>query len=140
MAIRPPVYKPILTSPVAINNYSGKVFKCFTKGDTLPFRFTFKSKDGLPLDMTGCQVWIVMADAPATPDNPAEQQTLLEVEIPLVDLSLAMFEGEVSDSETNSLPSGLIYAQAKYITALGATKIIDMCILEAYPSVTFNTL
>jgi hypothetical protein len=140
MAVKPIVFKPTLSTPTGINNYSGEVFRCFTKGDTLPFRFNFKYEDGEPIDVTGYQVFVIFADYQAAGDVTEQSQTLLEVEIPLADLETALFEGDVADDETNGLPSGLVYAMAKYVTAEGASHIIDMCLLEVYPSLTFNTL
>ena len=133
-------FQPKLTEPQAINNYSGASFRCFTKGDTLPFKFTFSDGAGGVPDVTDYQVWIHMSDEQAVVGGDPQAQTLLSVEIPLTDLPTGVFEGTISDSETNSLPAGLVYAQALFTNATGQSYIIDMCILEVYPAVPFDNL
>ena len=130
------VFKPELYTPVGMNNYSGELFRCFTKGDTLPFKFTFPAG----YDITDCQVWVVFSDVKA--ESPATEltQNLLEVQIPITDLPGGVFSGEVSDSETHGLPAGITYGQIKFISASGQTRIMDMCTLEVYPTLTFTTL
>ena len=147
MAAKLNVMKPTLTTPEGINNYSGDVFRCFTKGDTLPFRFAFKELDGTPSDTSGWKVVVTFSSTiscDATGCN--ETNVTVEAEIPLVDADLSIFEGEVSDLKTQSLPCGIIYAMAKYVTAdvetpdgtvKGMSHIIDMCRLEVYPNLTF---
>ena len=140
MAKKPVIFKPTLFTPTGLNNYPGTVFRCFTKGDTLPFSFSLENEDGSILDVTDYEVWIIMSDAVVGNNAIGENTNLLEVQIPLLDIPTGLFEGSISDTLTNSLPAGIVYAQAKYITTTGETHIIDMCILEVYPSVTYATL
>jgi hypothetical protein len=148
MAVKPKVIKPTLVTPEGINNYSGDVFRCFTKGDTLPFRFTFKASDGTPININGWKMYIVFSSSISCDISGGceEQVTTIEVEIPIADDENGVFEGEVSDIKTQSLPCGIIYAMAKYVTAAegtpdnpgsGSTHILDMCRLEVYPNLTF---
>ena len=144
MATKPVIFKPTLNTPQGVNNYSGAVFRCFTKGDTIPFRFTFTSGDAGVLDIEGWKVYIIMADILAAERGVCNgDQNLIEVEIPLADLSTGVFEGEITGLQSQRLPSGLVYALAKYVTAPGGsienpipgnTHIIDMCTLEVYPN------
>jgi hypothetical protein len=142
MAKKSVTFTPQLFEPVGINNFSGEVFKCFTKGDTLPFRFTLKNKDGSDLDITDWTAFVVITDLAAKEGVAVEDQNLIEIEIPLVTQTDkgGIFEGEISDSETNGLTAGLNKAQAKYVTDAGATHYIDMCILEVYPNLTTTVL
>lgn len=144
MAKRCGAFKPELTTPRGINNYTGALFRCFTKGETLPFRFTFKDTD-----VTDWKVYIAFADKLVTNSGCVDDQILLEVEIPLADVVAGVFEGEVTNLQTHSLPSGLVYAMAKFVQAPtgvdpdiipGLERIMDMCVLEVYPNITFPTL
>lgn len=140
------VIKPTLKTPEGINNYSGEIFRCFTKGDTIPFKFTFKQPDGSACDVNGWKVMIVFSSAISCETSECgDTAVTVEVEIPLTDDEAAIFEGEVSDIKTQSLPCGIVYAMAKYVTATeqigdnvvdGASHIIDMCRLEVYPNIT----
>ena len=150
MAKKPITFSPVLLAPVGINNYSGKVFRCFTRGDTLPFKFTIKNEDGVvPPDIADWKVVIVMADSEIPDSGCNGDQQVIEVEIPLINEAEGVFEGHVKNFRTQDLPAGLIYALAKYITAPGGTVedpipgstfIMDMCQLEVYPNLTFPTL
>jgi len=129
---KPIIFKPKLHAPQGINNYSGEVFRCFTNGDTLSFEFTLQDEDGDAIDTSGVVVSIVMSDKLVTDscDNESQQ---IDVTIPLFDADTAVFKGEINSAQTESLPNGLIYAMAKY-TVDGTSHIIDMCLLEVYPS------
>lgn len=134
---KPIIFTPALREPVGINNYSGKAFRCFTKGDTIPFRFTFKDGAGAVLNVTGQTVWVHFSDKQAVPGGP---DPIVSVEIPLTDLATGVFSGNVSDTLTNTLPAGIIYAQALYVNAAGESITIDMCMLEVYPAVVTTPL
>lgn len=134
---KPLIFTPTLFEPVGINNYTGKAFRCFTKGDTIPFRFTFKDGAGAVLNVTGYAVWVHFSDKQALPGGPVP---IVSVQIPLTDLATGVFSGNVSDTLTNTLPAGIIYAQALYVNATGASVIIDMCMLEVYPAVVVTPL
>jgi hypothetical protein len=147
MSKKPVVFKPTLHSPQGINNFSGKAFRCFTKGETLGFRFTLKTPDGVPADIADWKVYIVMANEFVKDSGCTDDQQSIEIEIPLVDAALGIFEGEVTNFDTQDLPAGLNHALAKFITAPdliagtpGNTYIIDMCTLEVYPNLTFPNL
>ena len=134
-------FKPELSTPIGYNGYSGKTFRCFTKGDTLPFKFTIKNSDGtIPATIATWTVWVAFSDTLVDADNPAASDDLLEVEIPLTDEATGVFSGNVSDTESNSLPDGLCFATAKYVDAAGATRIIDMAQLEVYPNIILTSL
>jgi len=45
--------KVTLRKPIGINNFQGKSFRCFARGDTLPFYLEFRYTDGNPVDITG---------------------------------------------------------------------------------------
>lgn len=136
MAKRPIVFAPELVVPVGINNYPGTVFKCFTRGTTLPFTFTL-SKAGVT-DYTGWQVKVIISDILATDDKTAQDQTQIEVTIPLTDAEGGVFSGTVTDTETNTLKEGINVAEARFIDDTGQSFIIDMCKLEVYPSTTYT--
>jgi hypothetical protein len=142
MAKKSIAFTPQLFQPVGINNFSGDVFKCFTKGDTLPFRFNLSNKDGSDLDVTGWTCYVTFTDVPADDGVVVGDQNILEVEIPLVssDAKGGVCEGEISDTETNTLTAGLNQAQAKFVTATGAQYYIDMATLEVYPNVSTTVL
>lgn len=133
-------FKPTLVEPVGINNYLGTSFRCFTKGDTLPFKFTFKNPDGSPIDVTGYQLWIYMSDKQAVPTTDPQTQNLVSVAIPITDAVNGVFSGTVTDTDTNTLPDGIAYAQAVYTNNAGESFIIDMAMLEVYPAVPFDVL
>lgn len=132
MAKKPLIFQPDLTTPQGLNNYSGVTFRCFTIGDTLPFKFTFSNKDGSALDVTGWQVKIAIASAFNALGG-------LLVDIPLASLEDCIFEGDVRSIDTIVLTPGVNYALAKYIMADGKEHIIDMCMLEVYPNLNFVT-
>jgi hypothetical protein len=136
MATKPIVFKPTLNTPQGINNYTGEVFRCFTKGDTLPFKFVFFTDAAEVVDVTGWTVSIVMSTQQAADNCRDDAAVVIDVDIPLTDLATATFEGDVTDSETQSLPAGLVYVMAKYTTLAGATHIMDMGLLEVYPNLT----
>ena len=140
MARKPVIFKPQLFNPEGINNYSGELFRCFTRGDTLPFEFTFTDEDGAAVDITGWKVWIIISDKQATDDITVLDQTLIEVEIPQTDLGAGVHSGNLEDTDTDALNEGINYAMVKYVTAAGESHIMDMCILEVYPSATFTSL
>lgn len=140
MLKKPIAFTPQLFEAQGINNYSGKAFRCFTKGDTLPFRVSFKDADGNVPDVTDYEVWVYMSDQQAVDGVDPQTQNLLEVQIPMTDLAGGVFEGNVSDTQTNSLPPGLVYAQLVYVDATGTSFIIDMALLEVYPAVPFTVL
>lgn len=137
---KPIVFRPQLFTPQGINNYPGTMFKCFTKGNSIPFKFTFKNKLGEILDVTGYSVWVIFSDKQATAETTPEEQVLVSVQIPLTDLENGVFEGVVTDEQTNILPAGIVFAEAKYVNAAGDSFTIDMCMLEVYPAVSFDTL
>jgi hypothetical protein len=139
MAKKPIVFKPELLTPVGINNFSGELFRCFTKGETLHFTFSF-AQSGIPMDVTDWKVVIAFADKLSTDPGCDSDQNLLEVEIPLIDLANAKFDGDVLGDKTYSLPAGITYAMAKFTNADGASYIIDMAMLEVYPSVVSVTI
>jgi len=138
--------KILLRTPVGINNYSGDLFRCFTRGDTLPFKFQFRQSDGSPIDVTGWRVIIAFALGLSCDDPGCGDSTVsIEVDIPIVDALEGKFEGTVSHSHTQNIPCGLVYASAKYVTAVtgtpedpidGDVHIMDMCQLEVFPNVT----
>lgn len=135
---KPKVFKPTLRVPQGINNYTGDMFRCFTKGDTIPFKVTLNSDI---VDVTGYKVIVIMSNV--LMDGPCDgDDRFIEVEIPLVDAENGVFQGNVSGLHTQSLASGINYAMAKLVTApateddLGDPYIIDMCMLEIYPTVT----
>lgn len=137
MIKKPFEFKPTLSTPRGINNYSGAVFRCFTKGDTLPFRFTLKSSDNVISDFTGYQVFVSYSDALNAERGECNgDQNLLEVEIPLVDAAGGVFEGEVLGLESQSLSAGITYGMVRFVTSTGVPFIIDMAALEVYPNLT----
>lgn len=135
-----------LRKPVGINNYTGDVFRCFTRGDTIPFKFTFRNSDGSPIDVTGWKVLISFGlSLSCNEPGCSDPALVIEVEIPVVDAENGVFAGEVNQTQTQNIPCGLIYASAKYTTEPigtppdeepGNTHIIDMCQLEVYPNVS----
>ena len=140
MGKKPVVFKPQLHVPEGINNYTGESFRCFTKGDTLPFRFEFINDDGGITDITGWSVTIVISDIQAIDGKVEGDQTRIEVDIPIDDIPTGVFLGDISDVETNSLNAGLNYAEIKFTKDTGEDHFIDMCILEVYPSATFTVV
>lgn len=137
------VLKQTMLTPEGINNYTGVSFRCFTKGDTLPFKFTFEDENGSPLDVEDIKVIVAFSSGIACDGatcNGDPTFVTVEVEIPLVDPTNGIFEGEVSDVHTQALPCGIVYGLVKYITkgydgAEDASHIIDMCRLEVYPNI-----
>jgi len=125
-----------LRSPVGINNYDGASFKCFTRGDTLPFAFVIQNESGEPIDVTDWHMYVSFSTS-LNCDNPgcSGSSLVVEVEIPVSDALAGEFSGEVSDNYTLSMSCGLTYASIKYIDADGKTHLVDMCQLEVYPNV-----
>jgi hypothetical protein len=141
MIKKPAVFQPTLLEPQGINNYSGKTFRCFTKGDTLPFRFTFKDGDGLPLPGADAyDVYVEIANELAETPVTDQTQTAVVATMTCVDAVNMIFEGSVTDTQTLSLKAGMAYATAKYVTDIGVTHIIDMAMLEVYPGTSFTVL
>ncbi|RLB79048.1 MAG: hypothetical protein DRH06_00065 [Deltaproteobacteria bacterium] len=137
--------KPILAKPIGINNFPGTAFRCFARGDTLPYNVQFTYDNGDPVDVTGWKCYIAFATALSC-DKPgcAVVASVLEVELPVYDAENGIFMGNVTNEHTRSIPCGLIYASLKYVTAgydpldedeEGLSYILDMCQLEVYPSV-----
>lgn len=125
-----------LRSPVGINNYSGEAFRCFTRGDTLPFEFTFKDPAGDEIDITDWRLFISFSGSLNCNDPGCSTSALvIEVEIPIVDALAGQFAGTVNDESTLSIPCGIVYGSIKYINASNETFILDMCQLEVYPNV-----
>lgn len=133
MATKPVLFKPKLTHPEGINNYTGEAFRCFTVGDTLPFEFTISSADDPDIDVTGWSIVIAIA---------LEFDSLIangiEVVIPLVDISGKVFKGDISNILTKTLTPGINRAIAKYINVGGEEFIFDMCLLEVYKNIEFT--
>jgi hypothetical protein len=132
----PPTFQPTLFEPQGINNYPGTTFRCFTKGDTLPFQFTLTDNAGAPIDISEYRLFVALSNMQIKTGQSLINQVLVEVEIPAVDVVNGVFAGTVPDSETISLPDGLGYAMARYVNGLGESFIIDMCMLEIYPSIS----
>lgn len=141
MSIKPIIFEPTLLTPQGINNYSGVIFRCFTKGDSLPFQFTIQDDSGAVTDITGWQAFITMSDVVSCNEAgcTADSQ-IIEVEIPITDAVNGVFSGSVSGAHTQSLACGLNYASAKYIDGDGLAHIIDMCVLEVYPNLTYDII
>lgn len=135
MAVNP-AQKVILRSPIGINNYNGKYFRCFTRGDTLPFGLTFVHEDGEPVDVTDWRVYVSFSPILNCSDPGCVGSGLVvEVEIPIHDPEKAIFIGDVSDEYTLAIPCGLTYASIKYVDNNDKTHILDMCRLEVFPNV-----
>lgn len=142
---KPSILRQTLKTPEGINNYSGAIFRCFTKGDTLPFKFTFRGADGKLLETSGWKVTIILSSGIfCDADGCNDSSVSVEVDIPPSSFEQGVFEGAVSDIKTQSLPCGIIYALAQYTTGVsgtdknpidGETHIIDMCRLEVYPNI-----
>jgi len=140
-----------LRKPIGINNFEGKSFRCFARGDTLPFYFEFTLVDGTPVDITGWKCFVAFStnlscERPGCSDS----ALVLEVEIPVYDAAAGVFAGNVTNDHTKNIPCGLVYATIKYVTPphdvgipeleqKGLSYILDMCQLEVYASVAPST-
>ncbi len=125
-----------LRTPVGINNYDGSSFRCFTRGDTLPFSFAFLDEDGEVVDVTDWHLYVSFSSALNCSDPGCSGSGLVvEVEIPVTDAVNGLFEGQINDEQTLSISCGLTYASIKYTNSNSHTHVIDMCQLEVYPNV-----
>ena len=136
MATKTPLFRPVLREPRALNNYPGVSFRCFTKGDTLAFKFTFKDQvSGDPIDVTGWTMTVAFSDKQYLKDcGQAQGATQIEVDIPINDAVNGIFQGEVATEKTELLKDGITYAVAYYEISGGERYILDMAMLEVYPN------
>jgi len=137
MPRKPIVFKPKLHTPQGLNNYSGELFRCFTRGDTLPFELTFKDSDGNAIDITGWSLQVSFTNVLADDDHVVGDQTKLEVLIPISDATGGAFSGDVTDEQTETLADGINYGMIKFTKDTGDEHIVDMAILEVYPATVY---
>lgn len=131
MALKPTLFRPKLYVPQGLNNHSGAAFRCFSVGETLPFRFTFNSKEDPDLDVSAWQAKVVISSKP-------DAFVGIEANIPLVNATDRIFEGAIDSALTKTLTPGIHYAVAKFLDNDGSAYPIDMCILEVYPNPAFT--
>jgi len=143
--------KSIMKTPVGINNFSGDVFRCFTKGETLPFKFTFRNQDKSIMDTAGWEVIVTFTsviECNSTMICGEEHNTdkiTVEHSIPASMFEGGIFLGNFPGKKTERLPCGLVFASARYVVAPeegqthGNSYMIDMCQLEVYPNLTSVT-
>ena len=140
-----------LRKPIGINNFPGTSFRCFARGDSLPFYLEFKYTDGTPVDLTGWKCFVAFSKTLSC-ERPgcSDSALVLEVNIPVYDAENGVFAGNVTNDHTKNIPCGLVYATIKYVTAPydisipeteneGMSFILDMCQLEVFASVAPST-
>ena len=110
--------KVTLRKPIGINNFQGKSFRCFARGDTLPFYLEFRYTDGNPVDITGWRCIVAFTNSlSCSRPGCGDSSLVLEVDIPIHDAENGIFAGNVTNEHTKDIPCGLVYATIKYITA-----------------------
>ena len=116
-----------------LDGYSGVVFSDITRGETLPFTFQFMEEDQVtPIDVTGWKVYLAFS---GTRDCSDAAVLALEVEIlPQTPLE-GILSKNITDDETFALPTGKLFASARYIKPDGSTYIIDKAKLKVYPCI-----
>ncbi len=117
-----------------MDGHKGDTFSDFTRGETLPFSFQFTEEDGVTPE-TVTDNWVVVV-AFAT-EQTCEEGTAPDIEVILTleDESNAIFSGSISDDETFSVDSGIMYASARFIIPDGSAFIIDKARVTVFPCV-----
>lgn len=117
-----------------INGYTGDVFPDdVTRGNTIPFTFTFKDAAGDPIDISDWKMYVTF-----NPELDSDAAGgAVEAEIPITDAAGGVFSGEVPDETTFALPAGDIYICASYVKGpAGKHHIVDMAKKKVLEGVT----
>lgn len=117
-----------------LNGYEGNTFDDITRGNTIPFTFTFKDAAGDPIDVTGWKFYISYNNN--LDSGIGGSGSYAEAEIPITDAAGGVFSGSVPDSETYALTAGSCYACASYVKDTGEHIIVDMAKIKVLEGVT----
>lgn len=79
----------------------------YVVGDTLQFGWTFRTKDGDPIDLSGTTAWMTIKESPEDPDSAALLQLSLLLDQP--EAEQGEFQLVAQASQTHLIPPGRHY-------------------------------
>jgi len=123
------------TGVKGIDGYNGDMFKQFTRGDTLPFKFSFvdSSNNNTPIDVTGWKIYITFSDKLSCEASTNSIEAVIE---PTINPTDGILEGYVEDSMTFSLIAGTVYGSVRVIKDDNRTYILDKAKIKLGECVT----
>ncbi len=111
-----------------INGFTGLISN-FPRGTTVPLRFDFVDADGVAIDITGSQVYVVISTSSAGTASD------LELTFSPSDASGGIVTGDITDTQTLALTARTYYYSCKYVDSAGKAYTFDQGTLKIYAAV-----